>query len=221
MSIFGKDFDNICGRALTFYNPRADEIECIKLLIQINGDFINANYEVQIHNSVPNPAYVAEQQKNCKIEHYVPENVNSGIKKISQDLIVYLQSNKMTSKYSALNRWDINYKGLICSIKLPYHGQNRMFSLAIGLHLINMNKYKDEIINESLQNFFWDSLNFCKGCTPKCTPLKCATVLEKEIMGICINCEVSSIWIYDPNEVALNGIKRLLELEKHARVKKI
>jgi len=209
----GKEFDKACISPLLFENPGEAELDCVKDLIQSICDPAQS----AAHPATPDPAHIAKEQKNTKIEDYIPEQLENGMKTASCDFIVFLQANKMNPRFDMLNWWKVNYKGLICVIRLPYHHQKHMYSWAVGVCLDNLDKYPNEIAAGGLRNIVLDNMLHCKNCTPRCSPGKTVTVLGKEIKGICVNCSPTLTWIYDPDEAAIEQIKQLLTLEKLAR----
>jgi len=215
--VCGREFDRVCNSAVTFYDPNAEEIECIKVLIQTICDMIRSGNALATGHSGPDPAVVAKQQKNAKIEDYFPQCLEGNMLKTSQDFIAYLQMNKMMPKFSIWNWWEASYKGLICSIRLSYTWQKHLYSWAVGIYLNHMDEYAEEIISEGLQHIIWDHIIPCKGCAPNCAPGTDLTVLGKECKGVCVYCPPTPIWVYDPDEATINGIQKLLVLEKKAR----
>ena len=83
------------------------------------------------------------------------------------------------------------------------------------------------IIKEGLQNLIWDSMFYCvhsigsgffrKECNPNkgCAGGKNMMLLGKGFEGICIGRVRTHI--LNPDKAAVDGIKRLLDLEKKAR----
>jgi len=217
MTVCGKIFDRVCMSFLTFKNPKAEKIECIKQILEININLIQSGNRVVNVTGAPNPKYPEGKQSVTKIEDYIPGCLDGSMKKASLDFIDHLYKNKITPKLKLLNWWEVKYKGILCKIRLPYHFQRCYFSWAVGIYLENMDNYRNEIKIEGLQDIVWDNLILCKGCSPKCAPGNNITVLGKSIKGICINCPPSPLWVYDPDETAVDYIKKLLELEKKAR----
>ena len=89
---------------------------------------------------------------------------------------------------------------------------------------MNMGEYEDEIIGENLQELVWGGLWRCKACGNGCSPGVDKTMLKKEFKSLCHGIFYANrnwIWFYDPDEAAVKGAKRLLELEKRAREAKV
>jgi len=76
-----------------------------------------------------------------------------------------------------------------------------------------LGEYEDAIINDGLQNIVWNGIKYCSSCTG-CAPGRDVTLLGKECKGLC---HAPVVTVCDPDEATVNGIKRLLELEKQAR----
>ena len=127
------------------------------------------------------------------------------------------------------NTWNCNYKGkTICFIRLgtTWHAKKvGKIKWEISPNLININAYENEIIDENMQNYIWDGLVYCKSCINSnglmrdCSPGLNKIVLKKNISGICVGFfnGRKPISFQNPDEEAINIIKRLLELEKQAR----
>jgi hypothetical protein len=85
-------------------------------------------------------------------------------------------------------------------------------------HLPNLNSYGDIVVSEGMHNFIWDNVHHCMFCRTPChgnPPGKDIVVLGKEIKSICRGRQL--VWVFDPDEAGIKIIKRLIELEQHAR----
>ena len=90
---------------------------------------------------------------------------------------------------------------------------------AVTPYLDNVGEYEEAIIAEGLQNVLWDNLYHCVKCFPD---RDCArrggmtrTIFGRECEGLCVGRR--PFCFYDPDEAAVDCIKRLLELEERAR----
>jgi len=218
--VCGKRFERLCISFLTFNNPKAEEIECLKKILEANITLIQSGSRATNVTGTSNPKHHAEEQSVTEPVDYIPGCLDGGMKEASLSLIEYLNENKIVPKFNKLNWWEARYKGFICKIRFPYHFQRSVFSWAVGIYLNNMEKYRDEIISEGLQDIVWGNQTLCRSCSRKCAPGNTLTVLGKEINGICVNGKPEIVWVYDPDEAAVGGIKRLLELEQQARSSK-
>ena len=208
VTVGSKEIDRVCNNSLTFYDPGAVEIECIKDLIKSNCGLIQPG-STAAYDPSADPAVLANEQKLAKPEDCFPN---------SREFIMYLQANKMPPRFTIWNWWEANCKGLICNLRLAYPWQKHMYSWAVGVHLNHIEENKDEIISQGLQNIILDNIVRCINCgRPKCAPGKTMTVLGQEIKGVCAYCPPTITWVYDPDEGALDCIKKLIELEKKAR----
>ena len=45
-TIFGKEFDNVCGTTMRFDNPNAEEVECVKKMVEIRKNYILKNINI-------------------------------------------------------------------------------------------------------------------------------------------------------------------------------
>jgi len=88
--------------------------------------------------------------------------------------------------------------------------------------------YEEAILNEGLHNIVWDNLGYCQYCylcTGSSQKLKAAglppacigdcTVLGREFKGLCNG--KPFVGVFSPGETTIDGIKRIMELEKMAR----
>jgi len=174
------------------------------------------------------------EQKEIKplIEDVIPECLDGDMKKNALDFVAYLRANKMKPVHDRINTWKATCKGKVIfyiNLRQTETHQNNRTPFWDGkywnmrIYLDHMNLYEKQIIDEGMQNLIWDNLNYCKKCVgadgvnkPKlCT--KTITVLGKEINNF--GCW-PLICAHNPDEATINGIKRLLELEKRAREEK-
>jgi len=176
-----------------------------------------------------------QQQQAIKplIEDIIPECLNGQMRKIAMDFVAYLRANKMKPMWQGLNTWGAKDKGIVLySIMLHvgkgYYGRvGDLPSWGITLNPIHMNTYEGRIVHEGLQNFILDNVFYCvhsgrsdssgEGCNPnkRCAGGRDRTILGKELKALC-GCR-SLTWVWDPDNAAIHGIKRLLELEQKAR----
>jgi len=168
------------------------------------------------------------EQKQTKppIEDYIRENYDGDPQRVALDFIAFLRANKMppgkSSEYASC-------KGeRICKIQFGGPGCRRN-SWAVCLLFYHIDKYEEQIKNEGLQNIFWDNVVYCvhgsgrpgTGCSPNkpCAGGETRNILGREIDGICRLSPGKSTKIWDPDESAVSGIKKLLLMEQKAREK--
>ena len=168
---------------------------------------------------------IHEQQKlKPQIEDVIPVyHAENPHKKAILDFAAYMRANDMPPKWSHSFGWAFRYKYKpICYIELLMYKGNQSWSVSPVLS--HMDKYGDLLKDEGLCNIIWDNVCYCthyrgdgKGCNPNkgCAGGRSFVCLGKEFKGIC-GCRLG-VKIYEPNETTVNGIKRLLELEKKAR----
>ena len=188
-----------------------------------------------------------QKQKKIKpkIEDVIPKYLDGDLKESALAFIAYLRANKMSPAWAGFkNAWKAANKGrTICYIKLGAGSgasniKNNKWVVAPFLE--NRKEYEDKIIEEGLQNLLWENVFYCvqkpKESVPlealrhyaltypcnlwNCAPGKKIRVCGKEMTNICRNGNRQYFWIHDPDESALDGIKKLLELEKQARNEK-
>jgi hypothetical protein len=174
---------------------------------------------------------ICKEQNKSKpaIEDVIPDYLCGDIKKNALDFCEYLRANKIKPVWAGANTWKAIYKNKpICYIRLFNDDWNKLpraamyggHSWVVTLYIErNMHRYEDVILKEGLQNFIWDNVHYCMLCRSPChghtPPHRDTVAFGKEIKRICHGRELT--WVFDPDEQAVNRIKRLLELEKQAR----
>ena len=176
-----------------------------------------------------------KKETKSKIEDVIPEYLVGEIQKAALEFVAYLKGNKFSPRLSTNNTetWKVIYKSkCICTIHFckPWKWIQEMKENATWVvepHLLYFHEYEDLIMSEGLQKIIWDGIIFCNGCPPSkggrrdknrsCIGGQCATVLGKELKGICANVPLTRVC--DPNETEIGGIKRILELEQRAKDK--
>ena len=164
-----------------------------------------------------------KEQKALKpsIEDVIPEILDGDMKSNALNFVAWLRANKFSPGLKLINTWQSSCKGkAICNIALRqdvWKNRNQFWDdkfwhiqLYVGVH-----QYEEKIKNEGLQDFVWNNLGYCKNCNGNadiCS--KKITVLEKEINNF--GCW-PLMWVYNPDEEAIENIKKLLLLEKEAR----
>ena len=167
-----------------------------------------------------------QRELKPKIEDVLPYYLNDNELATAQSFIVYLRADKMNPRWAGVHStWNCNYKGkIICYIRLgrKWLGKADNVKWEISPNLINMSEYENEIIDENMQNYIWDGLAHCRACNNGCAPGAEKTILGKDCTGLCNGMFYSGrfpISFVNPDETAINCIKKLLELEKQARIK--
>ena len=163
-----------------------------------------------------------------RIEDVIPAYLNGDMKKTALAFATWMHENKMPLKWAGLhNAWKAMCKGkAICYVRLYNDGWSNSEHLknmygkhlwVITPYLSNLNSYAETVINENMQNFIWDNVHHCMFCRTPChgnPPGKDVIVLGKDIKSICIGRQL--VWAFDPDEAAMNTLKRLLILEQQA-----
>ena len=178
--------------------------------------------------------YFKQQEKTKPlIEDVIPEFLDGENKKTALEFVAYMRENKMRPTWKRHNSWNAMCKGKsICYIRLAKY--DRSFQVSkhssesdcehwrVMLQLKELNKSKFEGFNfdEEMKNFICDNLY---NCTPNC-PNPCnrgnkIVVFGKELEKRCGSAlDNGHLVIANPNEAEINCIKKLLELEKEARM---
>jgi len=173
----------------------------------------------------------AQKELKPKIEDVLPCYISGEKLDNALSFISYLRANKMKPTWAGIhNAWKSTYKGkAICYIRLFNDSWKNSSHLRdkYGKHSWvitpyieeNMAIYSETILNEGLQDFIWTNVHHCMRCRVPChgknPPHKDVMVLGKEVTGLCHGRPL--VWAFDPNKVALDSMKRLLELEQCAR----
>jgi len=182
------------------------------------------------------PLSQSEQHKSRpKIEQYISTHLDGGIKENALDFVAWLRANDMSIRWTSVDTWAANYKGkAICwitiyierreTIVLP-DGNLPSWNIALDRIIYMNGRRQNLIIEEGLQNVFWDNVAYCmrnenasgKGCemNNECAGGRDLTVLRKEFKNTCYHRSVQRF--LDPGESAIEGLKRLLEFEKRIR----
>jgi len=159
--------------------------------------------------------YQAHMKTRPKIEDIIPEFIDGGLQKQLLNLAAWMQENKMKIGIAGANLWSAKCKGKsIFGVALgrSYGRDNKIWGVSLNLN--NLTEYEDDVINEGLQGIVWDYIRYCAHCSG-CAPGIDTVLLGKEFKNICPGL---ILFINDPDETMLNGVKRLIELEKQARV---
>ena len=164
-------------------------------------------------------SFRVQREIKAKIEDAIPHYLDRTMQKSAIDFATYLQVNKMPLKWDAWNTWKAHSKSkVLCWVTL-----NR-FNWVISPCLTNINEYEKSIINEGLQHFVWDNFKRCEPwCPGKCGDGKSVTILGKTFNNICreiYHVNNKKVDFANPDETAINRIKKLLELERATREKK-
>jgi len=172
-----------------------------------------------------------QRETRPKIEVVIPFVVDDQKQETALNFVSWLRESKMAPGWSGVhNAWDAKCKGkTICKLSLINKGWAKLergkYSWVIKLYCPHVfkNKYaEDVILNEGLQSVIWNRLRECThDClngTKPCIGGNTYTLYDKEFKGICPHSLYPEI--FDPDETTLNGVKRLLELEKQARTEK-
>ena len=163
---------------------------------------------------------MSEKKDKPIIENAILEQLEGDIKNSAIDFVEYLRNNKMTLSWAGFkDAWKANCKGkMICYVKLRNNEREKTSKWVIYPNLAHLDEYEHILIEEGLQNIIWENVCNCFVCRPECSMNNSR---DKIILGkVCKNLCGSRlpIWFFDPNEEAISCIKRLLELEKQARV---
>ena len=191
------------------------------------------------------PTILQVQQKTKpEIDGFITEHLDGGLKANAQEFVAWLRANKMPPRWDGrINTWRSVCIGKpICTIQISvFHmtGGHRGFfddrpgrppCWVIRPRLDNRESYIKSIMEEGLQDLVWDNAMHCVysektatpglGCSPgkPCAPGRDATVLGKTVTNVCCGHFLLQLW--NPDDITLKNVKRLLELELKARFEK-
>jgi len=170
------------------------------------------------------------------IEDVLPHFLDGEALRNALDFAAYLRENKTKPSWKFHNSWCAVNKGKIyCYIRLsapnreagfyhPNHPDEKSWerSWCITPWLSNLAKYEHLITDDVDKKIIADNLY---GCVPYCRKNNCApkkriTVCGTEIVRYCHGMlDNRSLWVVNPDKTEIDSIKKLLELEKQARIK--
>ena len=158
-----------------------------------------------------------------KIETVLPFFLDDTRLNAALDFIKYLRTNKMSPAWAGIhNAWKAMNKGKpICYIRLggEWIRETKNVQWVVMPYLNHMHQYENMITDEGLQDIVWDDLHYCRGCAYNCPPLS-KTILGKNFDNLCHAQFYNGrfpVSFVNPDEVAYNQIKKLLEIEREAR----
>jgi len=165
-----------------------------------------------------------QREVKPKIEDVIHHYLDGDALEAASAFVAYLQADKLKLVWAGIhNAWKAAYKGkpvLYIRLNCRLWDENIYAKWVVTPYLMNLFEYEDEIIREGLQNSVWNGLWRCKACGHGCSPGVDKTILGKELTGLCNGNFFSGrnwVWFYDPDEMTVVSIKKLLEMEKRAR----
>jgi len=176
-----------------------------------------------------------KEQKNTKpmIEDVMPNYLDGDMLTSALEFIAYLRENKMKPTWAITNGWKAVYKSkVLYYIRLPLYEAhfNRpnqpgetswQRSWCVTPFLRNLAEYDHLITDEVDKKIIVDNLYGCVPyCRGGCAEEKKITVCGTELVRYCHSAMLDnrSLWIVNPDESEISSIKKLLEMEKQARV---
>ena len=181
-------------------------------------------------SEVRSELYDKQKVEKPQVEDVLPTYVDGINKNIALDFIAYLKNNKMKASWAVTNAWDGKCKGKrLYYIRLPlYHHQFLSLKPSSGIDWKNswlfspiltyFDKYEDIVVKENLKNFVLSGIQYCTLCggdNEKPCGAKERTIFSDKISNLCGGLNLAYV---NPDETEIGYIKRLLELERQARV---
>jgi len=182
-----------------------------------------------------------QRQKAARplVEDSIRELLDGETRQTALDFAAWMRENRMKPSWYLINKWKASYKSkTICNLHISWYGKNGFHrgyydssggSVAwyINPCLSHMDMYNEQIKSEGLADFIRDNAFSCVysgkspspgvGCSPgkPCAPGRGVTILDREIENNC--CGHFTMLVWNPDQTAVNKVKRLLELEQAAR----
>jgi len=161
-----------------------------------------------------------------KIEDVIPEKLKNCSTMAALDFVVYLRENKLNPAWTLHNAWKVINKGKpICYIRLgccfwrSKHSDDGRWE--VTPYLNHIDEYENTIHDEGLQDLVWDNLCYCKSCGHRhtCDGSASKIILGRKIENLCCGNITTRfpVPVATPNDVEIDGIKKLIALEKKAR----
>ncbi|MCL2604157.1 MAG: hypothetical protein FWD90_06735 [Defluviitaleaceae bacterium] len=192
-----------------------------KSLREIINECLNPK-EILDTNLITSLSWSEQKKVNPVIEDAIPEVLSGDEKRIALGLAEYFRENKMKPFFHLHNTWKGVSKGkIIYSVLLI--NENKWFhrdkKWLVRLWLDNISKYTDVLEKEKLNDFIFSHYHRCVYCKSKeykndGQHPKTITILGKEVTDF--GCW-PLLWVYDPNDSAVEKIKWLIQLERNAR----
>jgi len=166
-----------------------------------------------------------EQQKTKpQIEDAICELLDAGRAENALAFVAYLRENKLTPRWASTNAWVVKYKGkVLVSIRIGLqeggavsyglesgswhigHWWHDFFKLNEDLSI----EFEDATAYDEFKQFIWANVQLCKNCMC-CAPGHDRAFFGKQFKSIC------NYRIENPNAIALEYTKKLLEFKKKA-----
>ena len=150
-------------------------------------------------------------------EDVIPILLDGDMQKNALDFVAHLRANGLKISWNSRNGWAVSHEGkALCGMAVcdaGFSGKREGWWIDVGL--THFSEYEASIMNQGLQVFIRDNLTSCKFCRPRgaCSRQRSMAILGKETDL----CGGAAVHVCDPNEAAIELIKRLLELEQTAR----
>ena len=169
-------------------------------------------------------SFPVQKETKVKIEDVIPHYLGGDMRKDALDFAAYMQTDKMLLKWDAWNTWKASCKSkVLCWVKLNLFV--RPIAWEVSPCLTNIDKYEESVRGEGLQDFVRDNFKRCRpSCLGRgrCQGARSVTILGKEFNDICrevLDVNGKKVDYVNPDETAVNRIKKLLDFERRAREK--
>ena len=169
-----------------------------------------------------------QRETKPKIEEVMPHFLGGEELESALNFVAHLRANKTNLIWAGVhNFWNAKSKGKnVCYTKLggswigrKLPGTEVDVRWEVELNLMNMSAYEDKIIAENMQEYIWNGFAHCRSCGNGCPPGVDKTILGRDFTGLCNGMFYTRFIIsfVNPDEAALDVIKKLIEWEKQAR----
>jgi len=167
-------------------------------------------------------SYSEQKILKPEIEDAIPEVLSGDEKRIALGLIEYFRESKMKPSFHLNNTWKgVSKSKIIYSVLVGCESEwfHRNKKWLVRLWLDNISEYADALENEGLGDFIFSHYHRCVHCPNKAHKNngrhpKTITILGEKVTDF--GCW-PLLWVYEPDDLAVEKIKRLIELERNAR----
>ena len=172
--------------------------------------------------------YKVQKGNRPEIEEVISACLNGDLHNIAMDFAIWMRENNLPFKlYTSNTRSHTVGYGDMAICRTYIQSEEEMKDnhwlkwdgpqyLGITIFLRDISNYKNANIAEGLHAFIWDNLNHCGQCNSKCPCIggKTLTIFDKELNGVC---RLQCVVIKNPDEAAIQNIKKLIDFEKKTR----
>jgi len=157
---------------------------------------------------------MAEQKNKLKIEDAILKHLDGDNKRLALGFVEYLRDNKINLAQGTNNGWKAASKGK--ALLWVYIGNN----WCVSPRLYSIDKHDDSKVDDAMKELVWDNMYGCiPHCTKNCGSESKITIYGKELTRYCCaTLDKRGLWVVNPDEDKIKSIKKLLDVERQARM---